>query len=740
MTKATGVVDPAVAVTNAPFPDDEIDFQKLHMFFQNAIAAQLIFILVATLLLYYVGRTGLPVWLVSWWFLAVSVAVIRLALAKRFLNTTRQPSGGMARWRAYAVVGAGVAGLVWAAGGVAFMRHDPGETRVFFTMIMNGMAAGAVATLSSLPAAFRMFALPVLLAIFLTALFDAHGPQDYMLAFVITLLALILLRSARNIHDNLDESLRGELRMRLLAERLEAMTGALGSSEARLSMLLDHDPSAIFLVAPEGGIVYTNPQARTLLGQDADALLGLRLADMLRGPWEGASTGLSPGQRYLARADGSEVVVEVRTVALPDGNTLWAVGDITDRKRIEAELERHRHHLEDLVEQRTTALLGATERAERLARVKGEFLANMSHELRTPLNGVLGFAELGKRSSDAAGRTRHHFENIIKSGRLLLKVINDILDFSKSEAGQLKTESVPYALAEVLREAVDMSREQARAKGLKLTLDMAADLPKTVVGDPYRLMQVLGNLLDNAVKFTETGSVELSARLEGDRLVLQVRDTGIGMAEASIAELFQPFTQADSSTSRKYGGTGLGLSICKRLVELMQGELRVESVLGAGSLFEIRLPTRVPSGDSLLDDGEAAPTQSGRLAGLTMLVAEDNEINRIMLDEMLRNEGVEATLAVDGAEAVECVHDHGQGHFDIVLMDVQMPILNGLDATRLIHEIDPGLPVLGQSAHALSEDREKCIDAGMVEQMTKPIDLEGLVAMIERFARRRINI
>jgi hypothetical protein len=361
MTKATGVVDPAVAVTNAPFPDDEIDFQKLHMFFQNAIAAQLIFILVATLLLYYVGRTGLPVWLVSWWFLAVSVAVIRLALAKRFLNTTRQPSGGMARWRAYAVVGAGVAGLVWAAGGVAFMRHDPGETRVFFTMIMNGMAAGAVATLSSLPAAFRMFALPVLLAIFLTALFDAHGPQDYMLAFVITLLALILLRSARNIHDNLDESLRGELRMRLLAERLEAMTGALGSSEARLSMLLDHDPSAIFLVGT--GRRHRLHQPPGAQRWSATTPMPCSACAMRRHP---ARVPAAPAPRPGCRRDSAtwrgpmparwssrRVPSLCRAAAIRSGRS----DDITDRKRIDAELDRHRHHLEDLVER--SALHGA---------------------------------------------------------------------------------------------------------------------------------------------------------------------------------------------------------------------------------------------------------------------------------------------------------------------------------------------------------------------------------------------
>lgn len=705
----------------------EVAFRKTQLFFRVAVSAQGMFIVLALFLLYLVGGFAPPTWAVAWTVTAVLVALLRMRLARRFLAEA-DARAELAAWRQRAVGGALVAGVVWALGGAAMMLTDPGASRLIFAVIMTGMASASVATLSALPAAQYGFFLPVILTIFSVSLLDAHGRDDYALAFVMILMLVGVLRAARLFHDTLDESIRTALHMENLARRLERATEALRAGEARLAMLLDHDPSAILLVTPDSAIVHANPEAERLLGHDRSALLGLRAPDLL--PALEAS-----GETRARHREGHEVPVESRWVDLPDGNRLLALNDIRERKRIEAELDQHRHHLEVLVERRTEALLEATQRAERLARVKGEFLANMSHEVRTPLNGVLGFAEMGARRSPAGSLSQDYFQRILKAGSLLLKVLNDILDYSRCEAGQLKTESAPFVLVTLLKESLDAVRPAADAKGLELRFGRSADLPERVVGDPYRLKQVLGNLLDNAVKFTQSGSVHLSARREADMLILAVRDTGIGIRPEQLPDLFQPFTQADGSTTRKYGGTGLGLALGKRLVELMGGEIRLESPAGGGSLFEVRLPCVIPPA-RLEDLAGRAPPGGGRLKGVRILLVEDLEDNRQLLGDVLEYEAAGVDTARDGKEALEMARERGPGAYDVVLMDVEMPVMNGIDATRALLELEPGLPILAQTAYALAEELQRCFDAGMVDSLTKPIDHELLVEKVRCWARK----
>jgi len=423
--------------------------------------------------------------------------------------------------------------------------------------------------------------------------------------------------------------------------------------------------------------------------------------------------------------------------------------EINERKQAETALQaseaKYRNRLEEQVEARTVELVAARREAEQLARVKSEFLANMSHEIRTPLNGVLGFAQVGLRASDGRGKSQEYFARIIDSGRLLLVVINDILDFSKLDAGQLKVEARPYVLEKVLRESLGLLRERAEAKGLALTLEISPGLPAQCVGDALRLQQVLLNLLSNAVKFTEHGEVALHASVathrEGEQLVFAVRDSGIGISPEQQTRLFTAFSQADTSTTRRYGGTGLGLAISKRLVELMGGGISLESQAGVGSTFRVHLPCLRPlpstPAPAVPGTGATAPTvPAPQLAGLRLLVAEDNEVNQMLLRELLGDEGCTLSLAVDGQQAVDAVRQAGPGAYDLVLMDVQMPVMNGLEATRAIHAIDPGLPVVGQTGHALAEEREKCLLAGMIETLSKPLDPDQLVETIRKWARR----
>jgi len=406
---------------------------------------------------------------------------------------------------------------------------------------------------------------------------------------------------------------------------------------------------------------------------------------------------------------------------------------IVEHKRKDAEIERYRDHLEQLVSERTADLELARAHAERLARVKSEFLANMSHEIRTPLNGVLGMAHIGLRATSAGDKAHDAFTKIVHSGQLLLGVINDILDFSKMEAGMLKIESSDMDLRSALRESVEMMQERATAKGLGLILELADNLPATCRSDALRIRQILLNLLSNAVKFTTTGGVTLEAGCDGQWLVFRVSDTGIGITPELHGKIFSPFEQGDNSTTRRFGGTGLGLAITERIVRLMAGSITVDSAPASGSCFEVRLPYR-PAADTR-PGLSAPPKQSGSeidqpLAGLNILVAEDVAVNQEIMTEILEDVGASVVIAHNGKEAVDRVRDSEPGAFDVVLMDIQMPLMNGHDATREILRLRPELPIIGQTAHALAEEQAACRRSGMVDHVSKPIDPERLYAII----------
>ncbi|NWG39557.1 MAG: response regulator [Hydrogenophilaceae bacterium] len=403
------------------------------------------------------------------------------------------------------------------------------------------------------------------------------------------------------------------------------------------------------------------------------------------------------------------------------------------RKRTEAALADHQAHLEELVSTRTAELVAARNEAERLARVKSEFLANMSHEIRTPLNAVLGMATIGLRISGSQP-CREHFQHIQDSGQHLLGIINDILDLSKLDAGRIKLETHPFQLVPVVEQAINLVAGHAREKNLSLSMNLAADLPTWVSGDSLRLRQVLANLLSNAVKFTHQGGITLTVSREGQATLFTVTDTGIGISPEQAACLFSPFEQADSSTTRKYGGTGLGLAISRNLATLMGGEITVQSVPGKGSSFTLRLPlpVSVPSIPAIAEHPNPVPASAKRLTGLKVLAAEDVEVNRLILEDLLVHEGAQVQFAVNGKEALEQLEKAGVSSFDVVLMDIQMPVMDGHEAARRIRELAPALPVIGLTAHALPEERQRCLESGMLERVTKPVDIDTLVDVISR--------
>ncbi|HET8869719.1 MAG TPA: ATP-binding protein, partial [Aquabacterium sp.] len=349
----------------------------------------------------------------------------------------------------------------------------------------------------------------------------------------------------------------------------------------------------------------------------------------------------------------------------------------------------------------------------------------------------LGLAQIGYQ--DPYHPTRRLFGQILESGQVLLGVVNDILDFSKIEAGKLHIELLPVEIRELIERVVAQVRDRAQLKQLQLNVRIDASIPLYVETDPLRLEQVLLNLLTNAIKFTQIGSVTIDVRRDGKDLKLTIEDTGIGMDSQQVAGLFSPFTQADSSTTRRFGGTGLGLSISKRLIELLGGRIHVASAPGAGSRFEITLPLSESAAAPPSAEGLSAtlPARSrlGRLQGIRVLAAEDNRVNQIVLREFLALEGATATLVNGGQEAIDLIKSSPAG-FDVVLMDVQMPEMDGYEATRRLKQLAPNLPIIGQTAHAMAEEQAKCKAAGMVDMVVKPLELDRLVEAILKQARQ----
>jgi PAS domain S-box-containing protein len=526
----------------------------------------------------------------------------------------------------------------------------------------------------------------------------------------------------------------------------------------KLAQAVEQSPESILITDNAIRIEYVNAAFTRTTGYSREEILGQnpRLLQSGKTPrttyaslWAALSEGRSwKGEFVNRRKDGSEFheFAIISPLRQADGRISHYVAvkeDITEKKRMAAELDAHRHHLEAEVASRTAELDEARRAAEAASAAKSAFLANMSHEIRTPMNAIIGLSHL-LRQEEVTPRQTERLTKIDSAARHLLSIINDILDLSKIEAGRLHLERTDFSVAGLLDHVRSMVAEQARGKGLTITLEADA-VPPWLCGDPTRLRQALLNYAGNAVKFTERGDIILRACLERDdgqylRIRFEVQDSGIGVSPESLPLLFRAFEQADPSTTRKYGGTGLGLAITRKLAELMDGAVGVESEPGRGSLFWFT--ARLERGQKIsADPALARPDYPGQVlrrchAGGRLLLVEDNPINREVALDLLQGVGLAVETAMDGRDAIAKA---SSGDYDLILMDVQMPGMDGLTATRVLRRLAQwrDKPILAMTANAFEEDRQACLSAGMSDFVAKPVDPEALYGALLRWLPAR---
>jgi len=666
------------------------------------------------------------------------------------------------------VVGGGVVAVI-AAGIAAIYRYQLGGI---------GMAVGvAVCVQSALlgvlarhwwarqanpPPAWQYLALGVLVQIAQLGAFT-QIPNDagygfiarawWMLILFYPLTTMLMCLIFRNYEQRM-------LDQQALAEAQDAMM----RERVFLRSLIDTLPDLVWLKDPEGVYLACNNRFEQFFGAPEAQIVGRTDFDFV--PEELArffrtndriameKDGPSVNEEDVAFAsDGHVERLETTKVAMRDarGQLIGVLGighDMTQRKQVEMELNESRNHLEEQVQLRTAELAAAKDAADAANRAKSAFLANMSHEIRTPMNGILGMIHLAmRRMADPEGRQK--LEKAEVAANRLLHVLNDILDISKIEANRMMLEKRSFRLGDLLDNLLPLIAPTATKKGLGISVDVDEALARRpLLGDSLRLDQILLNLAANAVKFTDQGDIAIRARLTAETgagvdVRFEISDTGVGIDPQTLKRLFTPFEQADSTLTRKYGGSGLGLAISKQLVRMMGGEIGVDSTPGVGSTFwfSVCLDTSgpgavVPEAAAPMADSESRLRERHR--GKRVLLAEDEPLNQEITRTQLEDAGLQVDIASDGAQALQRAREQT---YDLILMDMQMPVMNGIESTRAIRwdSLNTTTPILAMTANAYLEDRQTCLDAGMNDHLPKPVEPDHLYDSLANWLDKTVH-
>ena len=711
-------VDPVAGGTaHDPRVEAEVRRAALSQLLKGGPLAEAVHVLLVVVVAALVWNS-LPLALTAGWVGAVTAAAAlrtwwRLGLSRR----TASPEEAL---RGVRLTVAGV-GLAWGFGAAAAIPALGLDQAALILVVLAGIVAGATGTLVGDRRSFHYLLLTALAPLPIGILLHGHS-RAHLIA---TLLIVLFVGGMDRVHRRAYRTFVERVRAAVL---LASSTQDLARQHAYLDALIASTPVAIAVLDGRRSIRSVNPAFETLFGYSTAEAVGasidaLIVPDSLRSESSDLEARARGGEIVRVeierrRKDGRPIQVRLSAAAVkaaPEGGLVALYEDISDRKAAEQ------------------AMRAARELAERVARARSAFLANMSHEIRTPMNAVLGFVEL-VLDTELQVEQRRALELVRSSSEALLTILNDILDYSKIEAEHLELESIPFDLPKVVHATATLLAVRAREKHLELTVDVPPDVPHIMRGDPTRVRQVLMNLIGNAIKFTEQGEVDVSAAVVGyhdDRTSVRfrVRDTGIGISEEQLATIFDEFTQADASMTRRYGGTGLGLAISRKLVALMGGQLSVTSEVGRGSEFSFTL--RLPVERSA---AAATPGRAVSLGGRRLLVVDDNETNRRILRDMLGAEGVavhEAARADAGLTALRRAAAAGTP-FDIAILDAQMPDQDGFELAAAVRA-DPDLAatkLLILTSAGQRGDGERCRQMGIQAYLTKPIARADLIEAV----------
>lgn len=623
-------------------------------------------------------------------------------------------------WARYYTLGPLLNGLSWGIGGALLYVPEAPLPSMFVILVICGVAAGSAASQAALPQALHAFLFTALLIP--AARIVTLGSDHRVVAFLMVVYLGFMVFIGGSNHATLKESMR----LRLRNERL---LNALRESEGHFRALVENSTYWVLLLRPDSGLLFQSPSGEHLLGYGSADLLDTNADDLLH-PDDKADfrallqriTGTGEvlgGDARWRHRDGHWVLLNAvgRRLDGPEPRVLITARDVTATRAIEAELRK------------------AKESAEAANRVKDRFLANMSHEMRSPLHAIQGMTDLlGSTALDA--RQQGFVNALSESAQHLRALVDDVLDYARAESNTLRPDDVSFDLRAWLEVTARLFAPEAQARGLRFEWSMDECLAEQRAGDPRRLRQVLVNLVTNALKFTDRGAVRIDVNAHGGGVRIRVSDTGCGIPDDKRDFIFEPFTQVDSSSTRAVGGAGLGLAISRRLVEAMGGRLTCESRLGQGSCFTVDLP--------LLEEvaGASRPTGEQSLPELPqarVLVVDDVEMNRYVITEFFRNTPCRIHLATNGREAVAaCAREH----YDLVLMDMQMPDMDGREATRVIRqdELREGrshVPVVALTAGAMADERRAALAAGCTEFLSKPVSRSDLLRLVARLLEPR---
>ena len=719
----------------------QIEFEKINFVYDHLATGLIINLLVGGVLYWVMWDITASIQLSVWFLVLLLVVLLRFTILLMY-RRCRDKTTKLVHWKMMFTAGAFAMGMVWGGGGVVLFPTDAMAQQIFLCFVIGGMVMGAVPYLSPVIQAYALFLFPAILppSIFLLS----TGQKLYqLLGIVMLIFSAAMLIAARLSQKNFLQNLmlrfinqdlvkklnetNNDLELKIdLKNRIEQ---DLRENEHRFKALSNAAHDGVIL-HKQGIVIEANEAVARMVGRSVQELIGMNVLELVAAECrEDIKQRLSDPRNDTFETIGLHKDGSTFRAELNPGNVSYqgdharivSVRDVSKQKQIEANLLRAKN---------------AAEAADKL---KSEFLASVSHEIRTPMNAVLGFIQileetpLTSEQQEYLGMTR-------KAASQLLLLINDLLDLSRIETGHFEFEHQDICLKTFLAETIQMMSLKAKESESKLNLEMPGKVPDWVRIDPDRLRQVLTNLLGNAIKFSDkdSGVVRLSVTTKPtahgkSSLYFEVSDNGIGIPLEKQKAIFQRFTQLDASTSRKYGGAGLGLAISRELIDKMGGEIGVISQMGAGSTFWFTLPCEEVNEPEQFDNSIADIDDArDSFKGLSILLVEDEETNQIIARHMFERLGCQVDIVSNGQQAVD-----NKSIYDLIFMDLQMPVLDGIEATKQLHENGLTTPVIAMTANAMPGDRDRCLEAGMDDYISKPIDLARLVVVLSRWATNR---